>query len=78
MVMYCKEEGSSQVSLQLLRGGIWTCIRYIVYVGVCDGDYVSQPPYVWYFYLSGHCELLFLPCFIAFHRFCLCMTEIMI
>ena len=26
-VMYCKEEGSSPVSLQLLRGWIWACMR---------------------------------------------------
>ena len=26
-LMLCKEEGSSLVSLQLLRGGIWACMR---------------------------------------------------
>ena len=26
-LLLCKEEGSSPVSLQLLRGGIWTCMR---------------------------------------------------
>ena len=26
-VLLCKEEGSSPVSLQLLRGGIWACMR---------------------------------------------------
>ena len=25
--LLCKEEGSSPVSLQLLRGGIWDCMR---------------------------------------------------
>ena len=25
--LLCKEEGSSSVSLQLLRGGIWACMR---------------------------------------------------
>ena len=27
MLLLCKEEGSSPVSLQLLRGGIWACMR---------------------------------------------------
>ena len=27
MFLLCKEEGSSTVSLQLLRGGIWVCMR---------------------------------------------------
>ena len=27
MFAVCKEEGSSPVSLQLLRGGIWACMR---------------------------------------------------
>ena len=26
-LLLCKEEGSSPVSLHLLRGGIWTCLR---------------------------------------------------
>ena len=26
-LLLCKEEGSSLVSLQLLRGGIWVCMR---------------------------------------------------
>ena len=26
-LLLCKEEGSSQVSLQLLRGGVWACMR---------------------------------------------------
>ena len=26
-LLLCKEEGSSTVSLQLLRGGIWACMR---------------------------------------------------
>ena len=28
-LLLCKEEGSSPVSLQLLRGGIWACINNI-------------------------------------------------
>ena len=27
-LLLCREEVSSPVSLQLLRGGIWTCMRY--------------------------------------------------
>ena len=27
VLLLCKEEGSSPVSLQLLRGGIWACMR---------------------------------------------------
>ena len=27
ILLLCKEEGSSPVSLQLLRGGIWVCMR---------------------------------------------------
>ena len=38
-LLLCKEEGSSSVSLQLLRGGIW----------FCDRDYVSQLPCVRYY-----------------------------
>ena len=47
----CKEEGSSPVSLQLLRGRLWTCMKCPVYifVGFWNGDYVSQLPYVWYY-----------------------------
>ena len=26
-LLLCKEEGSSPVSLQLLKGGIWTCMK---------------------------------------------------
>ena len=46
-----KEECSSPVSLQLLRGGKWASMMCPVYVfvGVWDGDYVSQLPYVWYY-----------------------------
>ena len=49
----CKEEGSSQVSLQLRRGVISACMSAFVYVFVefWDGDYVSQLPYVWYYML---------------------------
>ena len=44
----CKEDGFSPVALQLLRGGVWACMRSLVYVfvGYCDGDYVRQLPYV--------------------------------
>ena len=47
----CKEEGSSLVSLQFLRGGIWACMRCpcLCLCWVWDGDYVSQLPYVWYY-----------------------------
>ena len=48
----CKEEGSSQVSLQLLRGGIWACMMcpcLCLCFWFWDGDYVSQLPYVWYY-----------------------------
>ena len=33
-LLLCKEEGSSAVSLQLLRGGIWPVCGSIVYVFV--------------------------------------------
>ena len=50
-LLLCKEEGSSPVSLQLLRGGIWACMRCpcLCLCGVWNGDYVSQLPYVWYY-----------------------------
>ena len=50
-LLLCKEKGSSPVSLQLLRGGIWACMMCLVcvFVGLWDGDYVSQLPYVWYY-----------------------------
>ena len=50
-LLLCKEEGSSPVSLQLLRGGIWVCMGVLVYVfvGFWDGYYVSQLPYVRYY-----------------------------
>ena len=39
------------MSLQLLRAGVWACMRclFCVFVGFLDGDYVSQLLYVWYF-----------------------------
>ena len=52
MFMLCTEEGSSPVSWQLLRGGIWACMRCHCrcFVGFCDGDYyVSQLAYVMYY-----------------------------
>ena len=50
-LLLCKEEGSSPVSLQLLRGGIWACMRSLVcvFVGFWDRDYVSQLPCVRYY-----------------------------
>ena len=45
-LLLCKEEGSSPVSLQLLRGGIWAYMSCHC-LCICDGDYVSQLPYVW-------------------------------
>ena len=46
-----KEEGFSPVSLQLLRGEIWACMRYpsLCICWVWDGDDISQLPYVWYY-----------------------------
>ena len=32
-LLLCKEEGSSSVSLQLLRGGIWACLRSMSLLG---------------------------------------------
>ena len=48
--LLCKEECSSPVSLQLLRG-IWACMRCpcLFFVGFCDRDYVSQLPCVRYY-----------------------------
>ena len=50
-LLLCKEEGSSPVSLQLLRGGIWACMSALVcvFVGFWDRDYVSQLPCVRYY-----------------------------
>ena len=49
-LLLCKEEGSSPVSLQLLRGGIWACLSLVcVFVGFWDRDYVSQLPCVRYY-----------------------------
>ena len=47
----CKEEGSSPVSLQLLRGGIWACMRCpcLCLSWFWDRDYVSQLPCVRYY-----------------------------
>ena len=46
-----KEEGSSPVALQLLRGGIWACMRCacLFSVGYWNGDIVNQLPYGWYY-----------------------------
>ena len=51
-LLLCKEEGSSPVSLQLLRGGIWACMR-CVFVGFWDRDYVSQLPCVRYVFVKS-------------------------
>ena len=50
-LLLCKEEGSSLVSLQLLRGGIWACMSCPCLCLCCvwDRDYVSQLPYVRYY-----------------------------
>ena len=50
-LLLCKEEGSSPVSLQLLRGGIWACMRCpcLCLVGFWERDYVSQLPCVRYY-----------------------------
>ena len=47
-LLLCKEEGSTPLSLQLLREGIWACTRcpclcHCLVLG-WDGDYVSQLP----------------------------------
>ena len=50
-LLLCKEEGSSPVSLQLLRGGMWPVRGALVcvFVGFWDRDYVSQLPCVRYY-----------------------------
>ena len=51
-LLLCKEEGSSPVSLQLLRGGLCACMRcscLCLFFGFWDGDYVRQLLYVWYY-----------------------------
>ena len=48
-LLLCKEEGSSPVALQLLRGGIWACMRCPCLFGFWDRDYVSQLPCVRYY-----------------------------
>ena len=49
--LLCKEEGSSPVSLQLLRGGIWACMRplSVSLLGFGIGTNVSQLPCVRYY-----------------------------
>ena len=56
--VFNKEEGSSPVSLQLLRGGIWACMRSprICLCWIWDGDYVIQLPYVWYYVGVSTCS----------------------
>ena len=51
-LLLCKEEGSSPVSLQLLRGwdmGLYEVPLFVSLLGFGIGDYVSQIPYVWYY-----------------------------
>ena len=51
-LLLCKEVSSSPLSLKLLRGGIWACMRYhclCLFLWLWDGDNVSQLPYVWYY-----------------------------
>ena len=48
-LLLCKEEGSSPVSLQLVRGGIGACMKCPYLCLFLDGDYVRQLPYVWYY-----------------------------
>ena len=50
-LLLSNEEGSSPVCLQLLRGGIWACMKSpcLCLCWVLGGDYVSQLPYVWYY-----------------------------
>ena len=52
-LLFCKVEGSSPVPSQLLRRGIWACMRcpylYLCWVGGYIYIYISQLPYVWYY-----------------------------
>ena len=51
-LLLCREEGFFSVFLQLLRRGIWACMRYhclCLFWGVWDRDYVSQLPCVRYY-----------------------------
>ena len=48
-LLLCKEEGSSpSIFWQLLRGGIWACMRLpcLCLLLCLDGDYVSQPSHM--------------------------------
>ena len=78
----CKEESSSPVSLQLLRGGIWTnfhmCGIMLVLRKVFNMLVLNASPRgpmhfrCLMFSLSGPCALLFLLCFIM-DLFVLCI-----
>ena len=59
-LLLCKEEGSSPLSLQLLRGGIWACMRSPcrVFYGFWDRDYVSQLTCVRYYVLKAVLKIL--------------------
>ena len=49
-LLLCREEGSSQVCLQLLRGVIWACMMCsCVFVGFWDRGYVRQLPCLRYY-----------------------------
>ena len=79
-LLLCKEEGSSPVSFQLLRGGIWAyevplplsvCgIMFLLraVLNILVRNVSPRGPMCFrclIFNLSGPCELLFLLCFIA-------------
>ena len=61
-LLLCKEEGSSPVSLQLLRGDIWACMRCHCpcLFGFWDREYVSQLTYVWHYVGVKSCYFYFL------------------
>ena len=51
-LLLCIKEGSSPVCLQLLRAGIWACMRCpfsVSLLGFGDRDYISQLPCVRYY-----------------------------
>ena len=64
----CKKEGSSPVSLQLLRGGIWVLLVLRAVFNMLV-RYASPRGNMCFrclmFNLSGPCEFLFLLCFIV-------------
>ena len=50
-LLLCMEEGSSPVSYQLLRGGIWACMRFpfLCLCWILGWGLFSQLPYVGYY-----------------------------